>query len=660
MFHAVTVSPRCQPLPRRPAVVLALVAGLAGLQIACGRAGTTTEAEVSPLCSEIPGCDAARTPVEGPTETIWRVEVTRTAQGAVRLARIESVVVAEGTGVPPGYASGDYVLAAVDASGAPVDGQYLRFPDAVRLEREDAFAPLEYVPLEGRDVSVVGYLRALPAAGRVSVFDDQGREVVTAPLRNSQAAAGPAPSARPVSVFGWFSPTAVLSAQGAGSASHCGHVRLIEGEPDRASAAGMAYREEGVELVVPGPTQRAVVRGALQLMEPLLCSAVSRVAFGSIPSQSSTFGAVDRFAAGDLIVINTTNVETSYSEESLASDPRARLTLMRTLIHEAGHAVDNLLVATGRQAGPVQGQWSPAARAEAVRTLDHVRMRRNLRHEWERVHASFVAEDWARRYAGSPDAMKAFQGLTAQEVARSGGMSRYGATNPADDIAEMVAWMYMGRHYRAAGIPNGPKQTEDFACQAFQSHGSTSLPADYAAAYTKVMFLKDLGVVRTDDVQACVGRVTLPLTAPGFHFWEGSELKTTYSDDRQARIGTTRNRFVYVMSAKGSASYRDRTHPSTIRLELDLAPATTPVAEVPWPRGVYPLGVSTPHSVRLSLEGAAAGSFTVIRGFVLVAEASNARIAGSAFVRVGFRPMAPMPVPQTFDPPLVIRFLMER
>ena len=47
-------------------------------------------------------------------------------------------------------------------------------------------------------------------------------------------------------------------------------------------------------------------------------------------------------------------------------------------------------------------------------------------------------------------------------------------------------------------------------------------------------------------------------------------------------------------------------------------------------------------------------------GFVVVVEASNERIAGSIVLQRVFRLQAPLPVPEKYDPPLVIRFLIDK
>jgi hypothetical protein len=45
---------------------------------------------------------------------------------------------------------------------------------------------------------------------------------------------------------------------------------------------------------------------------------------------------------------------------------------------------------------------------------------------------------------------------------------------------------------------------------------------------------------------------------------------------------------------------------------------------------------------------------------VLVAESSGKRIAGSVVLRKVMRLQAPLPVPERYDPPLVVRFMIDK
>jgi hypothetical protein len=630
--------------------------------------------EVEAACALVPGCQEPRVTSPPARESVWRVELIRTASGGVRMGRVERLEVVEGTGVPLGATAGSHLLLGLDGEGEPVDGQFVRFPRFLRVEGEDWAGP-DSVSLAGREVRVVGYVRALPSIRRLAVLDEGGGEVASgAPPRAGREAAsgsggrptgevlqaglGIFPLPRPEGAFAGLAPS--LGAQESSPPftppPHCAHVMLLEGEADRDWAEGMAYEDE-VALVVPGPTQRAVLQGALGLMSPLLCHGISRVAFGIVESRPGLRGAVNTAGAGDMFILQASAV---YGEEALAASEERRLNLMRTVIHEAAHATETLLNAEGARPGRFAGEWVPPSRALAAETLDRVRVRKSLQAEWKRVHLSFQQQGWASPYPGGEEEKESLKERPSREVARSGFMSRYGGVSYAEDIAEIVSWAYMAPHFRAAGIPDGIRQTEDFGCQEMRTHGERNLPSRFAAIYTKLLFLQDLGMVMPEDVALCKGAVGLPLEAQGFDVWEGGEHRMSFDRNVEARIGNTRGRYVYEMKAEGRVSYRNETHPSTARLLLDLDPTSTPLEEVAWPRGVYPLGVLGHNGFQLRLDGAAAGNFDVHDGFALVAEASSQRIAGSVFIRIGFRLSAPMPVPQTFDPPLAVRFLMEK
>jgi hypothetical protein len=465
----------------------------------------------------------------------------RTASGAVRIERTEPFRAAKDTGVPLGATAGPFVLAAVDAAGNVVDAQFIRFPEEIRGEHPDDWGNHHVTPLGGREVTVVGYLRADVQASRFVVVDGQGREASGTPA--PRAAAGswqpPLSIARLVDLL---TATVTLAAQGRRFTppTHCGHVRLLEGEADRRWARGLAFGSEAT-MVVPGPTQRAVLEGALGLMTPLLCHGIGRVAFADIPTRPELKGAVDRYAAGDLLVLNTTG---PYSEANLAADPQARIGLMQVLMHEGAHAAEALLNAEGARPGQFRGGWRPAGRALAAQTIDRVRLRKSLDDEWRRTHLSFVQQRWAAAYPGAPDAREARAGWSASQVVEAGGMSRYGTTGQADDLAEMVAWIYTAPHYRAGGIPDGARQTEDFACQQFRTQGERNVPSRFAAAYTKVLFLLDVGLVKPADVQQCLGSVGLPHDTQGFTVWQDGTRLTAFDRGVKASIGTTRGRHV--------------------------------------------------------------------------------------------------------------------
>jgi len=667
------VSPRARPARRAGLPVFA------ALLLAWGCGGSEAgvdEAAFGRACEEVPGCAASRDAAAVPRETIYRVQVVRAGSGEVRIGGVEPIAVTAGEGVPLGRLAGSHMVVGLDAGGAPVDGQVIAFPGVLRAEPADGWSPPATVDLEGREVDTFGYVRANEAIEEIAVLDEAGDVVARADAPDARTAdAGPTPDRgswprAPALV----SPAFALQPGGSGPAlpAHCAHVRILEGEADRDLARGVAHGAD-VELVRPGPTQRAVIHGALGLMTPLLCHGISRIAVGDVPEEPGLGGVVRQLSTGDMMLLN---VAAGYTEDELAGSAEQRLRMIHTLIHETAHAAEALLNAEGSRPAEFTGDWTPPSRDLAAETIERVRLEKSLIIEWQRVHLSFVDQGWAAPYGQEGEARQAARERSAGETAQAGFMSRYAGTFYAEDIAETVAWTYLGDAYRDAGIPEGPRQTEDYGCQRMRAHDGDGVPSRFAAVYTKLHFLKDLGLVRPGDVDACTGPVALPNDEPGFHFWQDDEYRRTFGRAVTAVIGTAPSgRYVFEMKAEGEAAFGDETHPARVRLVLDLAPGDVPVEQVPWPRGVYELGLLAGYDLgnlanragatagsgfSLRLEGARAGDFDVYEGFALVAEASNERIAGSLVVQRAMRLSAPLPVPQTWDPPLVVRFGIEK
>lgn len=663
------------PVPRRLFLPVALL-----LASGCGGSDTGTGAAVfERACAEVPGCAEPRVEGSGAVETIFRVVVVRAASGEVRIGRVEPVAVLEGDGVPVGPLAGSHMLVGLDAAGDPVDGQVIAFPRVLRAEAADGWSRPVEIDLGDRDVDTIGYVRARPGIEELAVLDESGAVVARAPAprgAGTGADAGKRPGNPPRVLAAALVPSALAALQPAGSLpalpEHCSHVRILEGEADRDLARGVAY-EADVELLEPGPNQRAVIHGALGLMTPLLCQGVSRIAVGDVPDDPGVGGVVSQLGAGDLMLLN---VAAGYSEAELSGSARQRLGMMHTVIHEAAHAAEALLNASGSRPRDFAGDWDPPSRTLASKTIERVRLGKSLFEEWQRMHGAFVDQGWAAPYAESGEAREAARARSAAETAEAGFMSRYGGSYYAEDIAEAVVWSYLGEPYREAGIPEGVRQTEDFACQRMRAQGEGGVPSGFAAVYTKLQFLKDLGLVAPEDVEGCTGPVELPNDEPGFHLWQDGQYQRSFERAVTAVIGTgPSGRYVYEMKAEGEAEFADETYPARVRLVLDLEPGTVPLDEVPWPRGVYELGLlagydlgalgnragmAADHGFSLRLDGARAGNFDVYDGFALVAEASNERIAGSVFIRRAMRLHAPLPVPQVFDPPLVVRFAIEK
>lgn len=680
---------------RRPLLASAmLMAGL--VASACGRDETPAaadrekeggswlaEAMRDPVfrqaCEELEYCAEPLYPAPGPREKIWRVRVVREASGAVRIADVDVAQVPAGEGVPVGPLGGDYLLVGLDGDGDPVDGQLLRFPESLRIELTGVGALQRQVELEGRTVDAIAYLRALPSIETLAVRDESGAVVASAavPATLSSAAAR-----APDVPWGFAAPALAQSSSPPPLPPFCSHVIVLQGEADRALADNLAWdvlpqvvKELAAEhagdavrdladmevsdfqptLVIPGKRQLAVLRAALGRMTPLLCQSVGRIAFASFPAMRRyASGAVFQAGGGDIMMVN---VDSGYDEESLKASAAIRIRLQKTILHEAGHCAEALLNAQGGSPGVYAGEWKPPARALASETIERVRLRGGFGVEWRRVHDSFLELGWAAPYEESSLVTGATWQLSPVEVTNRGFMSNYGANIWWDDIAEFVAQPYIAGELASAG-----EARHDHGCLQMQAHGERNVPARLAAVYTKLLFVRDLGLVPPKQVDDCIGtHLGLQATAPGFEIWSGDNRVRAFSDRVSAGIGTeTLGNRVFEMMAAGEAGFMGETYPATVKLRLDLGRRLDELEEVPWPRGAYELGLFGDNNFELRLDGAAAGNFDARDGYVLVVEASNQRIAGSVFLTKVMRLHAPLPVPEVYDPPLVFRFLLQK
>lgn len=621
---------------------------LASLILASGCGGSSGGGVTPPqnfdeACALVPDCAQPRYSDAEAKQGIYRVMVERDASGSIRIVSVDQAEVFAGDGVPLSNVGASHLLVGMDANGDQVDAQGLRFASALGLESLDDFKRVE-IDLSDQSVNTVAYLEANEAIETLGVVDVDGNLLTVENL--------------PQQARRKRAHTLKSDAQPAG---HCAHVRILEGEADRFHAQNMAFYDDTV-LLTPTPTQRAVIVAALNRMTPLMCHAVSRIAVGTVKNRGELNGAVAQIGGGDFMLINAGNLH--YTENNLASFESVRVAMMRTILHEAGHALEALLNANSANPGDYGGHWTAANRSVASQTLDNVRLNVGLRDEWRRTHRAFASEDFAKLWAndGGP-AREVVQEFSAVETAEAGFMSRYGGTGYTDDIAEMISWVYAAELYEKAGIPEGRREKEDYACQLMRQHTETSVPGRLAAVYTKVMFLHDLGALHSEDVARCLGpHIGLATSNDGMHVHQGGSHQSSFEDQVEAVIGNTSSgELVFEMSAHGEANFGDNRYPALFRLQLDLLNQASQHeasyrANPPWPRGLYPLTSSSLNVLELRLDGEPAGDFDSTEGFVLVAEASNQRISGSIFLTKVWRPHAPVPVPEVYDPPLIIRF----
>jgi hypothetical protein len=277
--------------------------------------------------------------------------------------------------------------------------------------------------------------------------------------------------------------------------------------------------------------------------------------------------------------------------------------------------------------------------------------------EWDRVHEAFQALGWARDYGTFNDEPRST--AAAEDLAAAGFMSVYGNLNPFEGIAEFVRWPITRDLYRSAGVQEGMglSQTADGACLAIRARGGQGINAQTAAVYTKLVFVRQLGLISQADFDRCVGPgAWRGAQGDGFTVHDGDSVNH-FGDHIRHRFGVERGHHVFIMEADGTATFGSSTNPSTLRLTLQIAPFASPRDLPPWPRGVYVLGEHAPNRLEFRMPANRYANFDARQGAVaLITEASDEAIVGSIHVPQGWRLHAAVPVPQVFDPPLRIPF----
>jgi hypothetical protein len=313
--------------------------------------------------------------------------------------------------------------------------------------------------------------------------------------------------------------------------------------------------------------------------------------------------------------------------------------------------------------------------------IQKARLLKGFTVEWERMNRAFIDEGFGGiEYVEAPREPGQCAGdikyFGAQQVAEAGFMSRYGGTNRADDIAEMVAESMTAPLSRENGLTEPYEVTEaeecggrsawvdvpeDWACETFRTYDGDGIPLQYAAAYTKLRMVYELGMITQEAFDECVGDVGLDVPGPGFHTYIGGDFQRSFEQAVTASIGTEEGSSVtkFFMNAEGRAGFGGEDYDAEIALELVVGPADVDIGQISWPRGGYRLTPIDEDSFRLHLPDAPAGSFEAIEGFVLVTASNNDLIEGSVVVQRSMRWLAPVPVPEAYDPPLVFRFLIK-
>jgi hypothetical protein len=612
-------------------------------------------------CAMVPGCETSPYDLFGPRESAIRVDLRLAVGAQVEFGTMEMVDVLGAVGRPTENLGGTHVIVAEDAAGNWLEVHPVSFPTTMLYESPGEFLGGERALADGDASKAIFF--APNDVDHFVVYDEQATEVARAPL------------------------VVERSFRAVQASPACSHVALLQrADHDLVPARTLELQDVTDVLVDPGPLQRAAVQAAFNRMAPTLCHGVTKIGFVEMPN-AILGGYVVPAVSGDLILIN----DLVYSELNLAVEPDRRIELIGTITHEAAHATEALLQHQGQPAYdlitfllgqvPPQGGWTFEAEAVGSEHVQKARLLKGFTNEWQRMHRAFISEgfgeiDYVRAPTEPGQCAGPIKYFDAQQTAESGFMSRYGGTNRADDIAEMVAWSMTAPLFRSEGVTSpfeaseseacgGRSATidipEDSACRTFRTYDGDGIPLAYAAAYTKLRMVYELGMITENAFDECVGNVGFRVPGPGFHVYEDGVFRRSFDQGVTAIIGEEpgASSRKFVMNAEGRAGFGGEEYDAAITLELVVGPADVDIGQTSWPRGGYRLTSVDSDSFRLHLPEAPAGSFEVTKGFVLVTASSNDRIEGSVIVQEVWRWLAPIPVPEVYDPPLVFRFLIE-
>ena len=319
----------------------------------------------------------------------------------------------------------------------------------------------------------------------------------------------------------------------------CSEIQLLE--------SGMDFTElallDMASLVDPGPNQRQIVEDAKGFFSPLLCHAVTRIAYVSDDGDNGEKIAWVGGTIQDLLNIAATSskaTEINLSQRGVA--PTYRAYVVSTMVHEATHAADNLLshVAPRRQADlservMASNDWSSDDLEFARKIVQTNLLDQGLRYEWEKLHMGAVRLGYAQNYHHSGD-----QDMSADAIIKMGVASGYGGEEAAEDMAEMTSGILAGRAWAKYGatVPSPP---DDLICDRMRAEPGPGIPQELALIYTKVGLLNSVGLIGDLEYDDCVGNLRVSAPGNGFFTMKDDHQENAYTGNVKGTIGERSN-----------------------------------------------------------------------------------------------------------------------
>jgi hypothetical protein len=342
-------------------------------------------------------------------------------------------------------------------------------------------------------------------------------------------------------------------------------------------------------------------------------------------------------------------------------------------MHEAGHNATYLLDSVTEDS-QIPDVWDSGAVAAANAAIERTRLKGGFQKEWERLNEGFEDEDLSSEYDESR--------LQDPKVAPPKGfMSYYGGHSVEEDIAEVESWLAFLPFYEnfklsdisTLDIGYFPDLQPAFelktACEKLSATRGVGIPGDLASVYTKANLLVDLGMVKEEDMKACIGQGTVGLkrvdrgSGKGFQVFDGNDWSILNEYDQGLTM--LRKEDSVKILAKNVITRDGKEYPAILELILR-------IENDGYPRGLYAikkceaflysaLRMLIPDSdaaFSLYVEGVRSNSFCAFTALVLVSRARRGLIEGAVVLQRLVKFSVP-PVPEKPEPPIQYTFVVK-
>ena len=453
----------------------------------------------------------------------------------------------------------------------------------------------------------------------------------------------------------------------------CPHVTILT--RGQSNLVEEPYR---LKIVTPGPNQQLALKMALDALPPVVCQSVQIAVFlnAALESAPEALAWVDRNRPA---LVNISALPGAASEERLAVDlndiesmtpeknQERRATLVRvwpevihSIIHEIYHSASNLFdsfMPDPYELLPDHG-WPDSARQFARPFVEKAGlMKTGIRSEWKRINEEFEDHEFSDAYDKNRVGRKQEPPL--------GFMTIYGGKSVSEDIAEAASWAVAIPILESSyGGVRADISEWNYACNKMRANQDTGIPPIYAALYTKLSFLRDVGFITDETLEGCAGSIGLSDTGSenGFYYrnYKTDAPLTEYNTD----FKITRKPESLHLSAWGNLHLKDKSLPAVTQLEFW-------VEDPSLPRGLYAIdhcndfvpraAASTvaPAMFRRDVIDNRSQSICANIAMVLVTSATTDRIEGSAVLQKAWKFSSP-PVWETGGFPARVIFRYKR